>query len=463
MATATNLVKTAPEAPSVVEEPATQTSDATTPAAVERPDTLAPFPVVEPGVITAPEPRDEPPTIEDVRAVVRKHYPEELWQGVKTAIGVIASLSLAGRDNCLVLVYEGAPSMGKSVIVRIVSPDRPDACTLQVDKFTPAAFVSSAASRTEEELRKNDLLPRIQGKTMVTKELAPLFRGEFTQLLNNFSILTAILDGRGFKTDTGTHGERGYYGDYTFNWLGATTQIPISTHKVMAQLGNRLLFYEIQGEESSVDDLLAFAMNDAAADPTGECQKAANDFLKAYFEKHPVGTVAADSVSIPEELMLVLVQHAVLIGHGRAAIDREKSKDEEQSVEGAYRVINLLKMLVRGLALADGRSVVSPEDMDVVRHVAFSSIPASRRNTLRALLAGGGMLDAGELDKALSCKRPTSLKRMQELAATGLCTYQPGIEEKSTPAMIHLAKKWKWLLSYPPKRITGCVSVSIPP
>lgn len=85
--------------------------------------------------------------------------------------------------------------------------------------------------------------------------------------------------------------------------------------------------------------------------------------------------------------------------------------------------------------------------MDVVRHVAFSSIPASRRNTLRALLAGGGMLDAGELDKALSCTRPTSLKRMQELAATGLCNYRPGNEQKSTPAMIHLAKRWKWLLS----------------
>ncbi len=36
-------------------------------------------------------------------------------------------------------------------------------------------------------------------------------------------LLGAILDGQGLKTDSGTHGQRGYEGDYLFAWFGCTT------------------------------------------------------------------------------------------------------------------------------------------------------------------------------------------------------------------------------------------------
>src|SRR5215467_14780357 len=105
-------------------------------------------------------------TIEDVAAIVRKHYGEDIWQAVRVALAVIASLSLKGRDNCVVLVYEGVSGQGKSITIRLLMPDQPitHQHLIRIDDFTPASFVSHAANRSREQLQNIDLLPRIVDK-----------------------------------------------------------------------------------------------------------------------------------------------------------------------------------------------------------------------------------------------------------------------------------------------------------
>lgn len=90
-----------------------------------------------------------PVKLDTIGGVVLKHYGEDIWQAVKVAIAVIASLSLKGRDNCVVLVYEGASGRGKSITIRLVMPDRPstEQFLSRQDDFTPASFVSHAANR----------------------------------------------------------------------------------------------------------------------------------------------------------------------------------------------------------------------------------------------------------------------------------------------------------------------------
>ena len=163
--------------------------------------------------------------LDTIGLVVREHYGEDIWQAIKVAIAVIASLSLKGRDNCVVLVYEGASGRGKSITIRLVMPDRPstEQFLSRQDDFTPAAFVSHAANRKKTQLEAIDLLPRIKNKVMLTKELAPLFRDDEKEQRQNFARLTSVLDGNGYTTSSGTHGTRGYTGSYLFNWLGATT------------------------------------------------------------------------------------------------------------------------------------------------------------------------------------------------------------------------------------------------
>lgn len=104
-----------------------------------------------------------------------------------------------------------------------------------------------------------------------------------------------------------------------------------------------------------------------------------------------------------------------------------------------------MRTLAQGLALAEGRRQVTGEDVAVIRHIAFSSIPGKRRGLLRALAEQGGTLETKAVMEALGVSTPTALDRMKELAATGLVTYTPGEEQSSTATKIELAASWVWL------------------
>lgn len=388
----------------------------------------------------------------DVASLTRQHYREELCQSIKAALGVIALLSIKGRDHCLVLVFEGGSGRGKSIIVRAIMSDRPatEEFLSRVDDFTPASFVSHASNKTKKELESNDLLPQLKDKVMLTKELAPLFRDDEKELRQNFARLTSVLDGDGYKTHSGVHGRRGYTGRYVFNWVGATTPIPDRTHKIMAQLGNRILFHEVAGEEPSEDDLLEFAKSYGANSAVQECNKIVNDFIEGHFQRNPRESVDPESIKISEALLLEIIRYAKLIASGRTEVNIDQSGDVEVGApEGPQRVILLLQTLARGLALVERRSEVTKDDLDVIRHIALSSIPVRRRELLRALLAKGRTMSAAQVESALGLSRPTALARMKELAATGICKFTPGNPSTSTPAVITLEAEWQWVADEP--------------
>lgn len=398
-----------------------------------------------------PTPSNEIPVVQwsDVAAVIRSHYREELCQSVKAALAVIASLSLKKRDHCLVLVFEGGSGRGKSIIVRVIMPDGPRTQEYleRVDDFTPASFVSHASNRTPDELAAIDLLPRIQNKVMLTKELAPLFRNDERELRQNFGRLTSVLDGVGYITNSGTHGARGYTGRHMFNWIGAATPIPERTHEIMAQLGNRLLFYEVAGEDLSEEELLEFARSYGASNAVEECQKIVNDFIEGHFKSHPVESLEPDDIGVEDDLLREIVRYAQLIANGRVEVTVNTGNDIEAATpEGPHTVILLLQMLARGLALVEKRSTVTADDLDVIQHIAFSSMPLNRRELLQAVLGAGGCLPSSQVVTALNLSKPTALTRMKELAATGICDYTPGDASESKPAQITIADDWRWLI-----------------
>lgn len=395
-------------------------------------------------------------TLSEVGEIVQPHYGEELWQAVKAGIAVIASLSLARRDHCLPLIYEGPSGQGKSVVIRMLMPERNATRkhVIRIDNFTPASFVSHAANISRKKIHEIDLLPKIRDRAMLTKELAPLFGDDEKSLRKNFSTLISVLDGNGYRTASGEHALRGYEGRYLFNWLGATTPIPEHTYKVMAQLGNRILQYEIKGEECTEDDLMDFAQSYGSSDTVKECQKAVNDFIEGHFKRYPVESIDPSSIEIQETFRRQIIRYADLIAHGRVKVEHNKvglaEAFEATAPEGPRRVILLLQCLVQGLVLAEERDIVTSEDMTMIRHIAFSCIPYKRREVLRALLDAGGVLVADAAEQALGVSRPTVHARMKELAATGIVDFIPGEPSSSIPAQIQTASNWNWLLTGTP-------------
>jgi hypothetical protein len=389
--------------------------------------------------------------LKELQKKVTETYSAELWAGVKAALGVVAGLSLADRSNPLALIFEGASGRGKSTIVNMFDP-LPDASKYlyRLDSFTPKAFVTQAANVSDEKLKEIDLLPKLTDKVLITKELAPIFRGRDEELRSNFAILTAVLDGKGHKSASGVHGTRGYEGKHIFNWIGGTTPIPARTDAIMAQLGNRLVRYEIIGEEQSYEELLSFAKNYEPAIVEDICRRLVSEFVSSHFAEFPRDSVKPDRISFPDFLMEQLVRLATLTAKGRVELavteeGPERSYVVQSEPEAPFRVILLLRTYALGIALLKSSPSVDAEILDSVRHVAFSSIPRDRRKTLRALLTADGLMNSSKLQQVLRVSRPTARKFMQELAATGIVEFTEG--HGNSGDRIQLADEWAWLLS----------------
>jgi predicted ArsR family transcriptional regulator len=92
----------------------------------------------------------------------------------------------------------------------------------------------------------------------------------------------------------------------------------------------------------------------------------------------------------------------------------------------------------------DGTLTPTEEHLQLIRHIAFSSIPRSRRQLLRAVLTNNGEITSPKAEEVLSLCRPAVRRSMKELAATGLVEHSGG--SRSEPDRIVLARKWRWLL-----------------
>ncbi len=386
----------------------------------------------------------------DVIDKAENHYGEEIAMAIKAGLSVVGTHSLAQREHCLCLVIVGASGKGKSVSVNVLMPDRESTKGYlhRCDDFTPASFVSHAANKNKKQLNSIDLLPKIKDKTLLTKELSPLFRGDSKDMQKNFAVLTAVLDGKGYVRQSGAQGERGYTDEYLFNWIGATTPFPDHVYKMMAQLGNRIYFYEIISVDLKEDDLVAFAKQNDGDDHLKECQKLVNDFIENHFQHYPLKSVDPSSIDIPDDVIVELVRYAQFIAVGRVEVTSDESAGlRVGEPEGPHRIILSLKMLAMGSAIADQRTAVSAEhDLPMIRHIAFSTIPENRRKLIRALLLNGGAITSTDAETVLKISRPTAIAWLKELGATGIVEFHAGDSNTSTPASTTLTTDWQWLL-----------------
>ena len=79
-------------------------------------------------------------------------------------------------------------------------------------------------------------------------------------LIQILGIMTRILDGNGYESDSGAQGHRGYSGKMMFTWIGAAVDIPHKVHKLLGTLGPKSIFpkttsYSEQTEDEYVDQI----------------------------------------------------------------------------------------------------------------------------------------------------------------------------------------------------------------
>jgi hypothetical protein len=390
--------------------------------------------------------------VERVYEVVGQNFPEIIEETV-ACLAVAATLLLEDQQNPVAVNFEGPPSSAKTTLIDFLS-DAGEERVYRSDKFTPKSFVSHSANVKRDKLDEVDLLPRIRHRVFLVPELAPLFGLRNEDLLENFSILTRVLDGQGLSTDSGVHGRRGHTGDYLFAWIGCTTPIEHRVWKTMGKLGSRFLFLEMPRVDLSDSDLVDdLAGGDSYRQRVATCQVAVGDFLeRLWIETGGVRSIAWDRTGDPRDVMLKIAAYAKVLAilRGIITVWREGSGDDETYnfstpiIEAPHRAMSLLYALARGHAIVHGRAQLSEDDLPLVARAALESTPNDRRAVMRLLVANEGMVATSDVQKAMRCSAPTARAILETLDKLDLGRF----ENPGPPVEAHffLADRFKWLL-----------------
>lgn len=378
-------------------------------------------------------------SMHDLLGVVRENFPA-IVEETEIVLSVFATLLLKDQKNPVALNLEGPPSSSKTTIADFFAAgDR----VYRSDKFTPKSFVSHSANVKAEKLAEVDLLPRIRHKLLVVAELAPLFGLRSEDLLDNFTILTRVLDGDGLQTDSGVHGRRGYEGDYLFAWLGCTTPIPHRVWETMGKLGSRMLFIAMPDGDLADDDLVNGVVGESPYIQRVEaCKAAVSDFLEQLWTTAGgVRGIEWNRSADPRPVVTTIAQYAKLLARGRGVIRvwREGSEGNESYnfttpvIEQPRRAMSLLYALARGHAIIHGRTQLTGDDLPIVRRVALESVPYDRRAAMRLFVERGGSATTSDLCGAIGCSAPTARAIFETMEKLGIGRYHnPGPPNAAT-------------------------------
>ena len=406
-----------------------------------------------------------------VDALVGRHF-GELLHGTHAALAIVAVGCFKDNVQPTTLVFVGAPSSGKSTILGWLSPEGTTSGNAQTlsdeeieegveldedplaqyfyrsDKFTAASFVSQFGDAGKKAIGSLDLLPRLEKKTLLTPELGPLFSGKREELIDRLATLVRVLDGQGLVTDAGTHGRRGYDRPINFQWLGATTPVSFETMAVMANLGPRILYWHLDTEDPNDAALVAqFDPANTGALLMARCRQAMRSYAQMLYMQCPRASVPLGRIELPPDLALLVAKWGRALCRLRGTVQKAKDQDTEEldgydeegprlelgaPLEKAHRANQILGRIVRASALAHGRTVVTPYDVAIIRHIALSSGILQRGQVFAAVLANGGTAKTKELMARVPLTRPSIRRYMRELAVVGLVTVEGKAKQGST-------------------------------
>ena len=332
----------------------------------------------------------------------------------------------------------GSPSSLKTVGIELF---RKWHDVFYTDSFSAKAMVSHSTAVKKEELAKIDMLPKIKNNLLLTPELSPTFAKKDDDLIEILGILTRILDGHGYESDTGAHGHRGYNEPMMFTWVGAAVDIPYKVHKYLGTLGPKLYFKRLK-KSFKTENQYYDELDKKFADKIDKVSVALFDYLQ-WFESCP------DMIDDLDEAMnrksdlqkmtwspekddprakRYLIRLAMLLAHLRGVVPTWETHDT-QGTEYAYtiatieepdRAITQLRNLARGHALSLGRNYITIDDIPLVIEVVFSTASMERVRILELLLESKGILTTTQITASLNTSSNTAKRTMAEFKALGI-------------------------------------------
>lgn len=365
--------------------------------------------------------------IAEWRKSVGSLFPECMAAG-EVGLAVLSQLLIKDVRNPFGLVYVDVPSAGKTITLNFFS----DIAELvySTDSFTPSSLVSHASNRKQKDLEKIDLLPRIRHRTLVVRDLAPIFAERQENLLKNLGVMTRVFDGEGYESDSGVHGKRGYKGDYTFMFLAGSTPIAPRVWKFMGNLGSRLFFLNMKASDKTEEELADLLIQDDFKQKEHECRRITRGLILTLWSEHK-GGVTWDKKSDPPEIRRIISRCAKLLAHLRGTVNvwgdddgSDKQHHTNVVIEKPTRINQLLYNLARGHALVCRRTTLMQEDLWPCIELALNSAQYNRIKLIEALIEFAGTINTGVVEEAIKCSNPTALKEIETLRVLGIVEVQ---------------------------------------
>lgn len=380
-------------------------------------------------------------TLDHVRKVVTDEFDETMWGVTEALLSAHATLLIEEVKNCTGVIVVGESGAGKTTAISLF--EGLDDQVYRSDDATPASFVSHDASLTDEQLEEVDLLPRIRHKTLTSRDMATWFSGPQEAIEQKMALMAHLMDGEGYSRDSGSHGRRGYRGDYRFTFLGATTPLDPRAWRVMGHTGYRFVFYNLPSGEVDRDELEDELFSETRyQERRNQCQEAVQNFLAKLWDEHDEYGGIEKHFDATDEAKTSITYLAKLVKFSRATL----GKDGELSRESPERIGAVLRDIAQGRAILDSRTTIQVKDVQVSARIALSTMPKKRRPLVRALLnpENDWKLTTAEAQQALMTSRPTTLERMKLMDTLELAYCVTDTEDGREPKQIEIKPEFEW-------------------
>ena len=409
---------------------------------------------------------------------VNEYFPE-----ISLELDFILSIKTILNTEDITLPFMGivfvVPSSMKTQVIEIL---RKWVYSYFTDKFTAKSFVSHSATVPKDKLKEVDLLPRIKDKILLTPELSPLFTGKDEDIKEQFGMITRLLDGNGLETESGVHGQRGYYGKYMFTWIVAAVDIPHSVYKFLSTIGFKIYFLRLPRTEISEDELVEQTTAEKPfSEKIREIEKLLLDYL-TWFEICPISIglqnllkIEWDKSKDDKNAIRIIARLAILLARLRGNIYVYKSSDRDDLlipidnpntntnttvnysegfihniliIENPSRANQKLYNLARGHALSHGRNYITVEDISLVIKVVLSTGSIERVLILDLLIAHKGSLTTSQITTAMRIANNTAKRTMTEFKGLELVTMErTDLNKSNSEYKITLNPKFEWFLT----------------
>lgn len=405
----------------------------------------------------------------DLKKTIMDNMPT-LWEAMEFQLAVKTILNIKDCNLPFAGIILGPPSSSKTVGIEMF---RGTAHTFYTDSFSAKSFVSHNTSVPRDKLQEIDLLPKIKDKVFLSPELSPTFSKKDDELIEILGIFIRVLDGKGYESDTGAHGHRGYVGEFMFVWIGAAVDIPRKVHKYLSTLGPKLYFFRLPKTEKTEEEYLDQFEGEEFGVKFERIQKTVKEYLD-WFEqcsssKSPVtDEIATDDVDTTlvkvdwnkekdeKKALRIIVKLAQILAHLRGTLQTWETRDTQGTeydyslpiIEEPDRAITQLRNLARGHALSQGRNYITVADIPILIKVVLSTASIERVKILDLLIKSeGGRLSTSQITQALDVSNSTAKRTMVEFKGIGIVTVTQDGEYENSEKTITLKPKFKWFLT----------------